>query len=363
MPNLTSVLRAIPRPVANSCLWGVRRRIERELGLSPPAATVTLGAADYVVLQLSRLRPVFCLQSHLAEQAMAIELAAAGKRVAVSAEPGEVFGKRVFWSLPYKIFVPRLWDQSRQCVAFADGLEAQGNSLFTSSAEARFWENKRFMHERFSETGVRTPATTLLTTENCTQAELPEPLLLKEEHSAGSAGIYFFPTARAARDFAIKRTWMPGETLIAQQLVAGATRDLRLTLVGKTVIRSATYWRIKPKCGVGSAWISTATSNNSTVQHAPVPQELVTTVAGYLSALGLRTAGVDIMFEGDDVSRGPLILEVSPIYQPNPPKPIRYNHYSYNRYKHTFWGRQSYYSEQHKAFREIFNVALQQNLF
>ena len=81
-----------------------------------------------------------------------------------------------------------------------------------------------------------------------------------------------------------------------------------------------------------------------------------------LRELGVRTAGFDFMWRDDDVDGQPLILEFSPLYQPNPPKPRRYDDWSYKRYKSDPYVADGYFAQQHLAFREIAGQVLDQGM-
>jgi hypothetical protein len=65
----------------------------------------------------------------------------------------------------------------------------------------------------------------------------------------------------------------------------------------------------------------------------------------------------------DDVFRDPLVLEVSPYFQPNPEKPPRYAHWTYKQYKTKPYVRDGYFREQYRVFREIAAEISDQGLF
>ena len=85
--------------------------------------------------------------------------------------------------------------------------------------------------------------------------------------------------------------------------------------------------------------------------------------ADYLRRLGVRTAGIDLMWVEDDLSRNPVVLELSPYYQPNPPKPERYAQWSYKQYKARPLIRDGYIFQQYLAFRDIAAEILDQGLY
>jgi hypothetical protein len=339
---------------------------DRRVGSLPRDTVVPLERARDVLLLTSRRGTSrFRAETYSQEVAFAAEMAARGRPFAVTDDPSGLFGKRVMWFHPPRMVTPPLWDHARQVREFAAGLELQGNTLFCSAAETAYWENKAFMHRRLDEVGAATPRTLVVGEADRTEPAIGfEPLLVKEEHSAGSSGIHFFATADEARAFVAGYAFKPTESLIVQEVVPGATRDLRLTLVGDRVIRSATYWRAKSADALAaSEWTTTATTYGSTVDHAEPPAGAVEACTRILRDLGVRTAGIDLMWAGDDVTGEPLMLELSPFYQPNPPMPASADGRSYKAFKSARYARDGYFRHQHLAFREIASAILDQDLF
>ncbi len=339
--------------------------IDRDIPPLPAEAIVPLDATPDVLLLCSRLVPYFGPQIYLAELAFAHEMAARNRVFAVADDPSALFDKSILWFLPNYLVSPRLWDYSRQVYDFSVGLERQGNRLFCSSDETIYWENKAYMYRKLDEIGAPTPRTTTLTAENWRSVEFDlEPVLIKEEHSAGSAGLHYFARAGDAHEFVRNYPFRPVESLLMQDVVRGATRDMRLTMVGDAMIRSASFWRIKKEEALSKrGWTTTATTYGSVVDHGNIPERLVPVAGEYLRKLGLRTAGIDMMWVDDDLSQNPLILELSPYYQPNPPKPLRYQHWSYKQYKQKPYIKEGYFSQQYLVFREISAQILDQGLF
>jgi hypothetical protein len=69
------------------------------------------------------------------------------------------------------------------------------------------------------------------------------------------------------------------------------------------------------------------------------------------------------MWVDDDVTRPPLVLEVSPYFQPNPPKPDRYAHWTYKQYKEKPYVKGGYLLQQYAVFREMAAQVLDQQLY
>ena len=74
-------------------------------------------------------------------------------------------------------------------------------------------------------------------------------------------------------------------------------------------------------------------------------------------------AAFDLIWPDDDLRREPLVLEVSPYFQPNPPKPARYRDWTYKKYKQTPYAKEGYFSAQYGVFRSIARHILDQELF
>ena len=342
-----------------------RLAASRLLDPLPEGSVVPLpDANDVILLRARQGTGEFHAETWSQQVALAHELAARGRTFAVTADPAAIFEKSVAWALPPGFIEPRLWNYAKQVQEFAAGLEAQGNRMFLSAAEVTFWENKAYMHRRLAEVGAATPPTVIVDAATHDDAAFEfEPLVVKQEHSAGSAGIHFLPTAEEARTYLSSYRFRAGESLIVQAVVPGATRDLRLTMVGDTPIRTATYWRVKSaETLAATQWRTTATTYGSTVIHEEPPPRAVEVCAGVLRELGVRTAGFDLMWENDDLDGPPLVLELSPFYQPNPPQPagavVAYNTFKSRRYR-----ADGYYKRQHLAYREIASIILDKGFF
>jgi hypothetical protein len=155
----------------------------------------------------------------------------------------------------------------------------------------------------------------------------------------------------------------PTESLLMQEIVPGATQDLRVTMVGDKMIRSATFWRIKAVNPSRQSWTTTATTYGSMVKHGDIPESVVPLAADHLRRLGIRTAGIDLMWVYDDLTGDPMILELSPYYQPNPPAPQRYAELTYKQFKGKPYAKDGYFSQQYLVFSEIAGAILDQRLF
>ncbi len=363
--NLTNLRKLRRKAIGRYRKWSV----DRKLPSMPKEAIVPLEETEFVLLLCSRFRPFVPHQAHVSELAFANALAEAGYAFAVTQNAYELFDKHVVWYIPggdHPGFVePRLWDYSRQVHDFVLGLERQGNDPFCSAHETAFWENKAHMHEELDRFTVPTPKTVILTSENWKGADFDfEPVLVKDEHSSGSVGIHHFTRAEEAKAYVARYRFRRHESLIMQEVIRGATRDMRVTMVGDKLIRSATYWRTKsPEALSDARFTTTATGFGSLVSHSGIPADVEPFCAEIMRKLSIRTAGIDLMWPDDDVSEEPQVLELSPYYQPNPPKPERYRDWTYREYKKKRRNiPEGYLLEQYGAFREIADETLRQNL-
>jgi hypothetical protein len=120
------------------------------------------------------------------------------------------------------------------------------------------------------------------------------------------------------------------------------------------MIRRASFWRVKTRQSrPAERWTTTASKYGSMIQHEAIPDAIVPIIARYLKVLNIRLAGIDLMWVDDDVSRDPLVLELSPYFQPNPAKPREYDHLTYKQYKERPYAKDGYFQEQYRVFREI----------
>ena len=215
-------------------------------------------------------------------------------------------------------------------------IEARGNTLFPSADEAEWWENKVFMHERFEALGVRCPATVLDRVADDLHVEKFEfPLLVKEPHSQGSAGLHKVENAEALRRLRAEfRSHGEPEVLIQELL--DMSRDLRVTMVGDKIVHH--YFRINTT----EEWQPTSTRRGSLVDFEPFPEQWRDHIISTFTRLGMHTGAFDICWEGDDLDTEPIFLEVSPAYTPNPPPPAAFSGQPYYAFKQQLTGPDSF---------------------
>ncbi|HKY14507.1 MAG TPA: hypothetical protein VJM33_06245 [Microthrixaceae bacterium] len=214
--------------------------------------------------------------------------------------------------------------------------EARGNTMLPSGDEAEYWENKVFMHRRFDELGVHAPRTIVLRRGEDVPAGLPAfPLLVKEPHSSGSAGVHRVADADELAAARARHEAAGEDELLIQELV-DMRRDMRVTLVDDEIVHH--YFRIN----TSDEWQPTSTRRGSVVDFETFPEEWRGHIVETFARLGLRTGAFDVCWAGDDLTTEPYYLEVSPAYTPNPPPAAAFRDRPYYEFKKHLWGKDSY---------------------
>lgn len=209
---------------------------------------------------------------------------------------------------------------------------SQNNNVFPKSYEILFWENKVFMHDKFEELGIPTPKTVAIEIHNLFTLPIgfSFPCLLKEIHSAGSNGVH---KINSIEDAEIILTSLRSQNLQCDKILVQSLlfmdRDLRVILIGKEIV--SYYWRIN----LGKEWKPTSTKHGSRVDFEYFPDEWKSYIIEIFQKLNINTGAFDLVWENNDYSKPPVVLEVSPSYQPNPVPPQNLK-VSYGKYKSGF---------------------------
>jgi glutathione synthase/RimK-type ligase-like ATP-grasp enzyme len=231
-------------------------------------------------------------------------------------------------------------------------LEEQGCQVYPKSNEILYWENKGFMTQKFLELNVSIPKTILIEKDTVLeQIDLDYPFLVKEIHSFSSLGLHKINEPDDLRGFIQKHAYFSkNKYLIAQELI-DMRRDLRVILVGNEIVHY--YWRINPS----GEWKPTSTSFGSEVDFGNFPEHWRSFIISEFKKLNLTTGAFDIAWRNDDLTTTPLILEISPSYQPNPAVDLARLGYSYGEYKKKFSFRNSY---THRYIDIVFSITHKQ---
>lgn len=218
-------------------------------------------------------------------------------------------------------------------------LESQNNKLFLSSAELEYWENKDYMHTMFEKLDISHPRSYVTpTTDLKSFGKLAFPFLIKEVNSQGSKGLHKIESTNDLIKVADELVANNEHTVIAQQLI-NMTKDLRVTIIGDEVVLA--YWRINP----GKEWRPTSTTHGSSVDFGNFPEQWRSYFIEITRRMNLTAGAYDVCWQNDDISTQPMILEVSPSFQPNPGLPAHLSHVPYKDYKKIVFTKKPFFKE------------------
>lgn len=244
-------------------------------------------------------------------------------------------------------------DYTQQLHFIVQQLEAQNNTVFPSSKEIYYWENKGYMHKKFKEYDISEPETVLCNTfDEVKHLNWDYPFLLKEEHSSASAGVHKIKSIQDLEYHESQKTFGPNEYIIVQKLI-DMRRDLRVILVGNEIVHY--YWRINND----ENWKPTSTGRGSSVDFEFFPEQWREFIISEFKKLDIPTGAFDITWDKDDLSTKPLILEVSPTYQVNPKITNQKQLSQYGKFKNSsFFGKKSYVYQYVKQTFKIINYIM-----
>lgn len=278
----------------------------------------------------------------VAEMANLIAVVNAGLpyRLIIGRKIGKIKDSKIIYQVSHEFLnIFRFTHYPPFLIGIAKALESQNNTIFLSSKEVAFWENKDYMQEMFAKLDISHPKTFVPETASLAGfASLAYPYIIKEVNSQGSKGLHKI-TDHATLVDVTKDLQQRGEvTVIAQQIVK-MTRDIRVTVVGEEVVLS--YWRINHD----KEWRPTSTSRGSSVDFGNFPEKWRSYFIDITKRMELSTAAYDVCWENDDVNTQPMILEVSPSFQPNPVLPAHLAHIPYKNYKRIFFTKKPFFKE------------------
>ena len=246
------------------------------------------------------------------DAALLTALAEAGHRfrVVTGAEVGKVVNSPIAYSIDN--FNPiQLNNYMSMLYTTAAELESQGNTLYPSADEVRWWENKMYMHEQFEARGIRTPPTTLWYRDSSIDLDaFTYPVLVKEPHSYHSRGIHKVDSAADLAALRAKFAAKGDHELIVQELL-NMRRDLRVVVIGDAIPHH--YWRINPD----KEWRTTTTRHGAFVDFVTFPEQWRSYIIDAFGRSGLRNGAFDVAWQDDDLDTEPYFLELSPGYTPN----------------------------------------------
>ena len=217
-------------------------------------------------------------------------------------------------------------------------IEIQQNKVFITSEEFLYWENKEYMYRKLQENNVRIPKTTIYRLNEIDYTQINYPVLIKEEHSCSSLGVFKVSSEKELREIVSTVRYInENEFLIVQELL-NMRKDLRVILVGEEIVLH--YWRLNPE----DEWKPT-TWEWHRVDFVFFPEKWRDWTISQFKSTGLTTGAFDICWDNDDLESEPFILEVSPFYQPNPIPPEEFKKLgiSYGEWKKSFNLRINYH--------------------
>ncbi len=240
---------------------------------------------------------------------------------------GKIRHKTVLLMPHFKLDPYRFDNYAVHIFNLAKRLENQGNFVFPESKELKYWENKIYMYRQFSALDIPFPKTTIIESNKIDQVskDLEYPCILKEPHSYGSRGLHLI---HAQMEFSsskkIRRALEKNPEIIVQSIVP-MKMDIRVIVVGNEVVSSYTRRNLAPE------WRPTSTVYGSGVTFNTFPDQWKETMVKYTQNLGLTSAAYDVCWEHDDTNSAPIILEVSPLYHPNPENSTTENYSAWKR--------------------------------
>jgi hypothetical protein len=234
----------------------------------------------------------------------------------------------VFINLNSRFNFKQFRNYSSALVNFVRELEDQNNNVYPSSKEALFWENKVYMHTKFSELNIKNPDTEFWNLDNLS-VDLDSknyPFLIKEIHSAGSNGVHKVNNKEQLISIISDKGIRRGNKFVLSQNLLEMDRDLRVIIIGKEIVLF--YWRINQ----GKDWKPTSTKHGSKVDFGNFPELWRDHIINEFLKLGVTAGAFDLVWENNDLTKPPHVLEVSTSFQPNPKPPSNLN-VSYGQYK------------------------------
>lgn len=237
---------------------------------------------------------------------------------------------KLFQFLPGKNYTSALQN-------FQNNLIAQGNKIVPSEYDTLFWENKIYMHKKFSELEISHPKT-IVVDENNIAPDIPNlhfPILFKPAHSSGSTGIVKLNSIDEYKKVVASTTLK--EYLLQEWI--DMHKDLRLIFIGDELVLH--YWRINN----GNEWKPTSTGHGSSVDFDTLPTDWMPFIFKEYKKLNLHSGAFDITWPNDDLTKQPMILEVSPSYMPNPAPSEIFKNKSYSAFKKQIFGKDAYYKK------------------
>ncbi|CAK9110150.1 unnamed protein product [Durusdinium trenchii] len=243
-------------------------------------------------------------------------------------------GALYFWRINQMFGGGRLAGSPGVGLAVAQHLAAFQTALWPRPETMQFYQDKIALRDLFTRTGVPAPPSWVVQSldelEDLLQrGDLKEadfPLVLKHPYAASSRGMRSCKTLPEVRS--VVGQWLQEHQVpcLLQRRLAIA-RDMRVTYVGGDIIQG--YWRVK----ASSEDLSSGSAGGSSLDFQTPLDEIAPFVRSFAMATGIDIGGMDLAFPEN--GEGPVVFEVSPIFDLNPEPPPEWRQRPYREYKET----------------------------
>jgi glutathione synthase/RimK-type ligase-like ATP-grasp enzyme len=198
---------------------------------------------------------------------------------------------------------------------YIHAIENKGCIAFPSSYMLQFYENKKRLYELFIKNGIKFPKT-FFVTRNTWRDHIQEftfPILIKHPFSCSSQGMKQFESLQELEE-SLEQEFQTTYEIILQNKIQ-SQREARISYFGESLFHG--YYRIRRSINDMSA----ATSFGSYCDYSIDLEKHKSLIDRLNYDCGISMGGVDILWDNDDESTEPYVLEVSPIFEINPPPP------------------------------------------
>jgi len=206
-------------------------------------------------------------------------------------------------------------------------IEKEGNIAFPTSFQMKHYENKVALLNLFLKCNVKIPKTWYFKSldnaiENINEIEFP--IIIKRPYSCYSRGIMQCLTKDNYIE-TITNFFKTSDECIIQKKI-NFTKEARLTYIGDKIFHG--YYRIKKN----KEQLSGCTKFGSKTSFDIDLKKNENFIKSFVKKTGYDIGGIDVVWEDDNEDTEPYVLEVSPIFDMNPPPPINWNE-SYKKFK------------------------------
>ena len=264
-------------------------------------------------------------------------------KIVLGKKISKIKNSNIFYNFTYLTDYIGFGDNHGVLFLILKNLKKQSNYLLPSYETALLWENKSYMYQELMGKGIKIPKTCILDFGQVIPDDIFFPFLIKEEHDRGSLGVHKIKTIKEFDELVNKSIFKKKNDKIIIQELINMRRDLRVVCIGDEIVLS--FWRINPK----DDWYPTSTKYGSYVDFNNFPDKWKNYIIDIHLKLGITTGGYDLVWEDDNLDNPPLVLEVSPSYQPNPPVELKTISSTYSNYKTETRLKDSF----HKKFIDI----------